>query len=78
MRLRLRHEDRLLAWALAGGAPALALALLLLWRAPFALPLRVAGASVVVRGYWTGEDVASGTTASEESRTVPVRPAKVD
>ncbi len=47
MRLRLRHEDRLLAWALAGGAPALAAAVLLLWVVPLAMPLRLAGTALV-------------------------------
>jgi two-component system, NtrC family, nitrogen regulation sensor histidine kinase NtrY len=53
VRLRLKHENRLLAWTLASGAPALAAALWLLWLAPFAVPLRVASAAAIVAG-WIG------------------------
>jgi two-component system nitrogen regulation sensor histidine kinase NtrY len=53
VRLRLRHEDRLLAWALAGGAPAVATALLLLGLAPLAASARIASAALVV-GAWIG------------------------
>lgn len=69
MRLRLRHEDRLLAWALAGGAPALALALLLLWRAPFGLPLRVAGASAVLAA-WIGLGLVARRTVVRSLQTL--------
>lgn len=48
MRLRLRQEDRLLAWSLAGGGPALTLALLLLWSAPIDTAWRLAGTTAVV------------------------------
>ncbi len=53
MRLRLTHESRLLACVLAGGAPAVAVALLLLWHAPLPTSLRV-GAAAVVIAPWIG------------------------
>jgi hypothetical protein len=53
VRLRLKHEDRVLAWALAGGAPALVAASLLLWLVPLAAPLRIAGAALIVAP-WIG------------------------
>ncbi len=48
MRLRLKHEDRVLGWALAAAAPAVATALSLLWLSPLATPVRIAGAALVV------------------------------
>src|SRR4030042_229672 len=53
VRLSLKHENRLLAWALAGGAPALAAALLLLSVAPLAMPLRAASGALIV-ATWIG------------------------
>jgi two-component system nitrogen regulation sensor histidine kinase NtrY len=48
VRLRLSHERRVLLLTLAGGAPALMLALALVWSAPAAPALRLAAAAVPV------------------------------
>jgi two-component system nitrogen regulation sensor histidine kinase NtrY len=48
VRLRLRHEDRILAFVLAGGLPAVAAVVALLWQVPLALPLRSVIALLVV------------------------------
>jgi two-component system nitrogen regulation sensor histidine kinase NtrY len=53
VRLSLKHENRLLAWVLAGGMPAVAAAVTLLWLVPLATPLRAAAASLIVAA-WVG------------------------
>ena len=65
MRLRLKHEDRVLAWALAGGAPALAATLLLAWLAPFAIGLSVAAS--VSAAVDSPHDFASGPACAVTS-----------
>jgi PAS domain S-box-containing protein len=69
VRLRLKHEDRVLAWALAGGAPALAATLLLAWLAPFAIPLRAAGAALIV-AIWIGLGLVTRRTVVRSLQTL--------